>query len=54
MGVARHDDIGMLLREKEERILQSAKTDDDLVNLLAHIEAKGGMIVRRDCISWCY
>src|SRR6478735_3614599 len=46
MSVARHDDVSMLLRQSEQCILHRAKTDDDLVDLLAHVEAK----VERDLI----
>src|SRR5439155_5956287 len=40
MGIAGHQDLGMFLREQQERILQSAETRNDFINFFPHIEAK--------------
>ena len=40
MGVAGHDNVGVFLGQEKKRILQSTQADDDLVNFLAHVEAK--------------
>ncbi len=46
MGVARHQQLGIFLRQKQERVLQRAETCNDLVNFFPDVQAK----IERDLI----